>query len=107
MFITGDRSIDPITAAVFVGQVLVALPEGTEVATGRLGGIEAAVRYLVPDALIYGTADTSDESLDARHVAAADDVSRVLVLHGDPLESRIYRSVLRAWTDDDAVTLLP
>jgi hypothetical protein len=106
VFLTGDRSLDKVTAVVAAAAVLSTLPEDTEVATGRLGGFEAAVRYLVPDAAIYGTADTADESLDARHVAAAEDMSEAVIFHTDPLASRIFKSAARTW-GDDALTIYP
>lgn len=106
VFLTGDRSLDKVTAVVAAAAVLSTLDEGTGVATGRLGGFEAAVRYLVPDAAIYGTTDTADESLDARHAAAAADMNEAVVFHTDPLASRITKSAVRAW-GNLALTIYP
>lgn len=110
ILITGDRSMHPVLAVNLVAQALAVLPEGTEIATGTLGGVEAAVRYLLPGVAAHWQVvggEVTDETLDHRHQAMrADGVERVIFLHADPFESRIFKSVLRVWPEDEAVSFL-
>lgn len=106
VFITGDRSAHPVAAVLAVAAVLQTLPEGTEIATGELGGVEAAVRYLLPDAVVYKGTGTDLPDLDARHLQVFADVKDAILIHGDPLSSKIFKSASRVW-DDDSLSLFP
>lgn len=100
VFITGDRSVDPINAVIVAGIALAALPPDAPVSTGSLGGLEAAVRYLRPDATVYPlNGDVSPQTLDERHERALLDEPQALLIHGDPLGSKIGASAARVWGD--------
>lgn len=115
-FVTGDRALDPAAAVIAAMNVLASLTwkavtEGSEVprvATGDQPGFEAAVRYLLPTAQVFEAETGSDgkPDFDARHVLAALTCDKALVVHGEPFESNIYRSMIKYWADD-ALEVLP
>lgn len=120
VFITGDRSVNPVIAPMLLNMALqraVATWGPTygdlEFSTGDQAGVEAAVRYLLPASKVEfaevptpTTADGDHPDFDARHALARHTCDAVLVVHGDPMSSRIAKSALAAWGDDDERTLL-
>lgn len=109
-YLTGDRSMDPINSAVFVGKAVTQIlfeNEGQAVTflTGNApSGIEAAVRFIVPPSrltvLERGKTEEGYIDFDATHKKIADLVDSAVVLHGDPLGSRIGQSVVANFPDE-------
>lgn len=109
-YLTGDRSMDPINSAVFVGKAVTQIlfeNEGEPVTfiTGNApSGVEQAVRFIVPPSkltvLERGKTPEGYIDFDASHKKIADIVDKAIVLHGDPLGSRIGQSVVSNFADD-------
>lgn len=109
-YITGDRAINPIVAAGMVGKALAQLTfendgEAVRYITGNSGsGVEAAVQFIAPK----GALSVTERSLtpegytdwDASHKELAQMVDGAIVLHGDPLGSRIGKSVTENFPED-------
>lgn len=103
IFITGDRSVDPLSAVGATVQVVSQLVSeaneaGTELKflTGSIPtGIERAVRYLL-DADEVPHVNTAEGYIDfdERHDRVAQVADKVVFLHGDPLNSRIGASLV-------------
>lgn len=102
IFITGDRSMDPVAAAGAVDAILkdlVRINNGDiAIGTGSCaGGVERAVRYLVPEQaqnIAHYELDTEgniDFESGLREIADVTD--QVVFLHLDPLSSRIGRAI--------------
>lgn len=114
-FITGDRSMDPVTAIEFLLVALHSLPEdarpatGDTVYTGNLAtGVERAVRYLYYGVGVVNYSQTDDGKPDFAGLFAlnAKDFDRVLFIHSDPLGSHIGAAVMQNF-DPAKVTILP
>lgn len=110
-FITGDRSLDPITALNVLGVALRdRLQDGDTVYTGNLStGIERAVRYAFLDATTMYYSQTDDDRPDFAGlfeiVNGTPKIDRVLFIHPDPLASRIG-SALVATVDPDKLEMV-
>ena len=105
IFLTGDRSLDPmvsVLAAAHVVQQLTVSDPDLELVTGDLRGFEAAVRYLVPEAQVTESSALpgGKPDFDARHARVAKDVDLAVFVHPDPLDSRIYQSLVKFFDDD-------
>lgn len=105
IFITGDRSMDPVIAAGAVEAILKDLVVQNDgdlaVATGTLaGGVERAVRYLMPDESVnvFNYELTEDGHVDfaEMYTELADDVDEVVFVHGSPQSSRIGKALFAA-----------
>jgi hypothetical protein len=106
IYLTGDRAIDPLTAANLAAAAINDLVQEAhgdiEFITGDAPtGIERAVRYLIPESRLNVIARNLDEdgrpNLDLAHEAiksAHPDVVPVL-LHTAPLESKIGASAVK------------
>jgi hypothetical protein len=102
IFITGDRSMDPVVAAGAVEAILKDLVVQNQgelaVATGNLaGGVERAVRYLLPegDVNVFHYEETDEGYIDFDEMFAelADESDEVVFVHMDPQSSRIGKSI--------------
>lgn len=119
IFITGDRSLHPVGAVMLAADVITAVQREypgitlEDIATGDLGGVEAAVRYLLPQVTVVASKERTDGSgktdLDERHKrvkflskmgSEASGVS-VWFVHPDPLDSRVFKSLCNIFEDDE------
>lgn len=104
-FLTGDRSLDPVTSVAAAVQVIAALPvaDVTDVYTGDLNGVERAVRYLLPGVNVIESLATDDgkPNLNERHERVRSLVDGAVLIHPDPLDSRIYASLVEFFGDED------
>lgn len=112
VFVTGDRSVDPVTAAMVtaaqIAKFIKIKGEGEKVEfyTGDFEtGIERAVRYLVKDAnVIFHDNDAEGHpDLEARHKIAAETADFALMIHPDPLKSRIGKSLAGHFPGDKLI----
>lgn len=112
VFVTGDRSMDPLTAvAVTIAQLnkfakVKGNGEKIEVYTGDFEtGVERAVRYLIGDAnvLFHDNDAEGHPDLDKLHKTAAETVDYALMIHGDPLKSRIGKSLAGHFPGDKLI----
>jgi hypothetical protein len=103
VFLTGDRAQQPLPAAqivaIVINKVLVEHPEGVRFATGNCeSGIERAVRYLVPpsalDVVAYDIDTEGRTQFDAALKTAASTIDEAIVIHVDPLNSRLAKAVV-------------
>jgi hypothetical protein len=115
IFLTGDRSLDPVLSFVVANSMLMRLQteyEGItpqDIATGDLSGFEAAVRYLVPEASVVSSVEGSDGrvDLDERHgrvrrlLEMSGDGIAVWFVHPDPLDSRVFKSLCGVFGDEE------
>lgn len=106
VFVTGDRSMSPTTAFGIVLPVITKIahdnPEGVRFVTGdAVTGIERAVRYLLPEQFVQlvnrevdaeGHVDFDKSSAEAAGIA-----DYAVVIHTDPLNSRLAKSVAKAF----------
>lgn len=109
-YLTGDRSLGPATSVAIVGKAVAQLyfenkGEPLLFVTGNGNtGIEAAVQFVVPaGALTVTERSTTPEGyvdFDAAHESIKDKVDAAIVLHGDPLGSRIGKSVTKVFPED-------
>lgn len=111
VFITGDRSQAPIPAAQIVQLVLAQiLTEQTEknepvqFMTGNASsGIERAVRYMLPEGYVqvvsYSITDDNHVDFDETYSVIADSVDKAIVIHTDPLNSRLAKAVMKNFKD--------
>lgn len=104
IFVTGDRSLNPVTAfgivAPVVNKLITDHPEGVRFVTGdALSGIERAMRYVIPDHFIHVITRTTDAEghtdWDASAKEAAGLADMAVVIHTDPLSSRLAKSVTK------------
>lgn len=98
-FITGDRSLDPITAFAVTYSSLATLKLTREdtVFTGMFDtGVERAVRYLFPSAevILHDVTADGHVDLDLRNKVILETVDQVVFVHSDPFNSRIGRSLV-------------
>jgi hypothetical protein len=102
IFITGDRSMDPVRAAGAVEAILKDLVVQNNgdlsIATGNLaGGVERAVRYLLPDEMtnVFPYEETADGHVDFDEMfaALANESDEIVFVHMDPQSSRIGKSI--------------
>lgn len=109
VYLTGDRSMMPLPAAnltaIILNKLLVDHPEGIMLITGDSNtGIERAVRYLVPEQAVQVFQRTTDDEgrvdFDTTHKQLVSQVDKVLVLHTDPLNSRLTKSVAQLFPDE-------
>jgi hypothetical protein len=109
VYLTGDRSMMPLPAAnltaIILNKLLVDHPEGIMLLTGDSNtGIERAVRYLVPEQAVQVFQRTTDDEgrvdFDTTHKQLVSQVDKVIVLHTDPLNSRLTKSVAQLFPDE-------
>lgn len=108
IYITGDRSIDPLTSVSLVNIVLTKIAHeqqvvhyeerGVRFVTGNSKtGIERGARYLLPEAATdvvhYDTNADGKPEFDEIHRILAPEVDEVWFIHPDPLSSRIGKSL--------------
>ena len=102
--ITGDRSMPALAAIAAVSGTLSLLtakfPGLTEhdIITGDLeGGVERAVRYLVPQAQTFKYSHDAEGHVlfDDAYDLLSEDTEYAVVLHTEPLDSRIAKSVMK------------
>lgn len=105
IFLTGDRSLNPVIAVAAAAQVVAALPveDVTDLYTGDLGGFESAVRYLLPGVNVVESSalDNGKPDLGAVHAAVRPLVDAAVFVHPDPLDSRVYASLVEHFGDDE------
>ncbi len=108
IFITGDRSQNPMSAAeivnLIISKVLTDEPEGVRFSTGNMpSGIERAVRYLVPeqflDVVSYGQDDEGHVDFGATLSIVATEIDTAIVIHTDPLNSRLSKAVTQHFSN--------
>lgn len=106
VYLTGDRSMSPMAAVGVTNLIIMKLlndhPEGIVIVTGDSpSGIEKAVRYLIPQAALKVFARELDEEgrpdFDGAHKALLSEVDEVVVIHTDPLNSRLTKSVAQTF----------
>lgn len=109
IYLTGDRSMPPVPAVGLVNLVLQKVlqdnPEGVLLVTGDApSGIERAVRYLVPEMALQVAKRTLNEhgapDFDASHQELTAEVDKVIVLHADPLNSRLTKSIAKIFAPE-------
>lgn len=115
-YITGDRSIDPLTAALGAAALIKALVtkyDDLTIVTGDAPtGFENAVAYLMKGSshLIVKPRTFTDEGkpdFDAHNKdLASSGVDLVCVIHGDPLGSNIVKSVMLNFPEDKVKMVL-
>lgn len=106
IYITGDRSLDPITAVTLVNVILTKIGHelsqtgspGARFVTGNSkSGIERAVRYMLPepvlDVMHYDINADGKPEFDEIHKIIAPNIDEVYFIHNDPLSSRIGKSL--------------
>lgn len=102
IFITGDRSMDPVLAVRVVDQVLRGLVSENHgdlaIATGNLSaGVERAVRYLLPDQManVFPYEHTEDGRVDFEEMFKdlGTESDEIVFVHGDPSSSRIGKAL--------------
>lgn len=108
VFLTGDRSQGPLPAAQIVAivmqKVLADNPDGVHFLTGDSpSGIERAVRYVVPEGYVtvvkYPLDAEGHQDFDAALSVLKDVVDKAVVIHVDPLNSRLAKSVVANFKD--------
>lgn len=109
-YLTGDRSMDPANSVAIVGKAVAQLynenkGEELKFITGNHpGGIEFAARFVIAkDALGIVERPTTEDGYidwDLSHKKLVDSVDKAIVLHGDPLGSRIGKSVSDVFPED-------
>lgn len=111
IFITGDRSVDPLTAIPMVLKALEhsGVQESDTLATGSMEfGIERAVRYLLrADQLVYSTNDEGKPDFDGLFEVVAKTFDKVVFVHSDPLASKIGASLVKVVPADKLVFVTP
>lgn len=104
IFITGDRSLNPVISVAALAKVAPMLPVESEadLYTGDLGGFEAAVRFLFPGVNIVESSplENGKPDLDKRHEHVRGLVDAAVLVHPDPLDSRVYASLVSHFEDD-------
>jgi hypothetical protein len=104
IYLTGDRSMNPVIAVAAAAQVAAMLPveDVTDLYTGDLGGFESAVRYLVPGVNIVESlaTDAGKPDLHELHGRVRPMVDAAVLVHPDPLDSRVYASLVEFFEDD-------
>lgn len=111
VFITGDRSFaDPIRAAklveIVMAKCMLENPEGVRFMTGdSTSGIERAVRYMVPEPYLnvisYSQDDEGHVQFEEAFKIAATEVETAIVLHMDPLNSRLAKAAAASFKNVD------
>lgn len=109
-FITGDRSLDPLTALTLTLPVITEhVKDGDSVVTGSLPtGVERAVRYLFLQAGVMQYSSTDDDRPDFEgmfKIVNRTDVDKVLFIHPDPLASRVGAALV-ATIDPDKLEMV-
>lgn len=117
VFLTGDRSMNPLIAVSLAGQLIAelgvanAIAELTEnepfaIVTGDNTGFEQAVRAVLgglgatPQIIPTGTdPDTGKPAWDTRHEVVNARADRVIFLHTDPLASSLGSSLMKVCGD--------
>lgn len=109
-YLTGDRSIDPANAVAMVGKAVAQLHfenkgEELQFVTGtEPGGVEFAARFVLPAGALNVVERPKTEegwtNWDASHKDLVSKVDAAVVLHGDPLASRIGKSVSDVFPED-------
>lgn len=110
LYITGDRSVDPLTAVQIVAGSLSILAlenkgQPFAIVTGNAPtGIERAVRYLIPAQAVkvFEREKTAEGKIDfdTQHTLIRDDVDEAIVLHPQPLDSTIGKSVAKIFAPE-------
>lgn len=107
VYITGDRSMNPLLAVQVVHMTLVQVvadhgPDVELVTGASEGGIDRAVRYLVPNIMVAvpPLTDEGKPNFDELHKHLNETVDKVFVLHTDPMSSKIAASVLQNFAPD-------
>lgn len=109
IYITGDRSMDPLTSVTLVNVILTKIgheisqiPDvpGARFVTGNSkSGIERAVRYMLPepvlDVVSYDIGADDKPQFDTIHEILSPRVDEVWFIHNDPLSSRIGKSLAK------------
>lgn len=102
IYVTGDRSFEPLMAVQVVAAVLNTVIQKTggqlKIVTGNSPtGIERAVRYLVPDPLVtvvdYSMNEGKPDFLASMPTIKAEADGGAYVIHLDPLNSRLAQAV--------------
>lgn len=115
VFITGDRSAHPAMFGFAAIELLRAVGRGETVVTGESAGIEDAVRQIAKQADIEievaldpPLGDNGKPDWDVRHkaLAAQEDV-RFVLIHSDPMDSRIGASLMRCVGDERLTIVTP
>jgi hypothetical protein len=109
IFITGDRSMEPYLAAGAVNAILKDLVRQTggdlAIGTGNCaGGIERAVRFLVPDSAMnlahYSYDEDGKPDFESTFRELEDVIDQVVFIHTDPLSSSIGRAIAAVFPDE-------
>lgn len=107
VYITGDRSLHPVVSVNVVAAVLkhavATVPDGEtlSVVTGDSPtGIESALGYLLkgdPNFTVYPRTQNAEGQwdFDAHNKSLASSVDKVYLLHSDPFNSKVAKSVLQ------------
>src|SRR4051812_12356231 len=107
VFITGDRSQGPFYIPLVAIELLRAVNDGDEVATGENGGVEQIVRDVAERAGVHIRVVPGDKSMFAeRHAALAKEGYTVVVVHSAPEASSLLPSVLEAFPADNDVRIV-
>lgn len=115
-YLTGDRSLDPANSVALAGKAVAQLlienaGEPVSFLTGNSpSGVEAAIRFIVPAShltvLERGTTPEGYVDFDTVHEKIKEIADSAIVLHGDPLGSRIGQSVSKVFPEDKVRFLL-
>lgn len=107
ILITGDRSMHPVAAVNVLAPVLGALAErfpslhGRDLITGDLPGVERAARYLLPNIQTFAyPRDAEGKPLFAEAYEDLDEVVRVVIIHPEPLDSRVAKAAMQVWPQE-------
>lgn len=100
IYITGDRRMHPGAALVVIGKLIIEtiVENGEDVnfITGTETGVEAVVREMVPakQLTVVERSQTPEgyTDFDTFHKEIADKIDRAIIIHTDPLVSRIGKS---------------
>lgn len=114
VFITGDRSFSPIYFGLVAVEMLKAVSVGAKIVTGvNAGGVEQMTREL---GKLSGIEITTVENFmtaeghvdwDERHAQIDDGETQVVLIHTDPMGSRVVKSALAQFSDDGVRVVTP
>lgn len=113
IFLTGDRSINPLLGVAYTASVVAQLAteatlngEELEFSTGDNDGFEACARAFFQtfnvNVQVVATGvdpDTEKPAWDTRHEVVDSFADKVVVVHSSPLESSIAKSALKVLGD--------
>lgn len=106
VYLTGDRSMSPTLAfgivVPIINKIVTDNPEGVNFVTGdAVNGVERAVRFLLPEQFVKvlkrGLDTEGHVDFDTSSAEAAGLADYAVVIHMDPLNSRLAKATMQAF----------